>query len=406
MQFLLFAAQYVPTVGGVERYTQNLAATLVKLGHGAVVVTSALPGLPNIEQTPEGIWVYRLPAHLWMKGRFPVLRRNRRFRLVADELWRRRYDFAVINTRFYHLSARAARMCAKKGVPALVLEHGSKHLSLDSGLLNVFGNVYEHAVMRYIRRWCGRFYGVSQACTAWLAHFHVEAQGVLYNAVDAEQLRALAGCPALEGGDAAEGKTDADTGAAAVDFRIRLGVAADTPLVVFSGRLIREKGIYELLEAFAMLREHLPQAVLMVAGDGPERAAVEASCAALGQDAAFCVGPLPYEENLALVAQGDVYCLPTYSEGFSAAILEAAALETFIVTTPTGGSPELIVDGESGVLLQSLEPVVICEALLRALTDDDFCLAAVKKARQTLEERFTWQRTAARLVEIAEEEGL
>ena len=79
MTICFFSAQYLPTVGGVERYTYNLARRVVKAGHKALVVTSALPGLPDHETDAEGIEILRLPVWPLMNGRFPVLRPGRDF---------------------------------------------------------------------------------------------------------------------------------------------------------------------------------------------------------------------------------------------------------------------------------------------------------------------------------------
>ena len=100
MTICFFSAQYLPTVGGVERYTYNLARRVVKAGHKALVVTSALPGLPDHETGDEGIEIIRLPVWPLMNGRFPVPRPGREFKRLAALLWGRRIDFCLINTRF------------------------------------------------------------------------------------------------------------------------------------------------------------------------------------------------------------------------------------------------------------------------------------------------------------------
>ena len=92
MTFCFFTAQYLPTPGGVERYTWNLARRCVAAGHRAIIVTSALPGLPARERDDDGLEIYRLPAFPVMGGRFPVLRP---FAPAAD-LWAQSIDFAVI----------------------------------------------------------------------------------------------------------------------------------------------------------------------------------------------------------------------------------------------------------------------------------------------------------------------
>ena len=69
MTLCFFSAQYLPTVGGVERYTFNLAKRVIAAGHKALVVTSALPGLPMDETDEYGIQIIRLPVWPLMNGR-------------------------------------------------------------------------------------------------------------------------------------------------------------------------------------------------------------------------------------------------------------------------------------------------------------------------------------------------
>mgnify|MGYP001106788374 CR=1 FL=1 len=116
MVICFFSTQYLPTPGGVERYTWNLARRCVAAGHRALVVTASLPGLPARERDADGIEIYRLPSWPVMGGRFPVLKPF----ADADDLWAQGIDFAVIQTRMYTQSVWAARQCKRRGIPALI----------------------------------------------------------------------------------------------------------------------------------------------------------------------------------------------------------------------------------------------------------------------------------------------
>ena len=70
--YCFFSAQYLPSMGGVERYTYNLARHLIVKGNRVTVVTSAVRGLPEHEVS-EGIEIYRLPSFGFLNGRFPIL---------------------------------------------------------------------------------------------------------------------------------------------------------------------------------------------------------------------------------------------------------------------------------------------------------------------------------------------
>ena len=98
MTICYFSAQYLPTVGGVERYTWNLARRTVAAGHRAIVVTSALPNLPEHEIDGDGIEIYRLPVWPVMNGRFPVIKPGARFHALTVQIWAQKLDFCVVQT--------------------------------------------------------------------------------------------------------------------------------------------------------------------------------------------------------------------------------------------------------------------------------------------------------------------
>ena len=183
MTICFFSAQYLPTPGGVERYTWNLARRFTAAGHRALVVTAALPGLPARETDEYGIEIYRLPSFPVMGGRFPVLKPWAN----AADLWAQKIDFAVIQTRMYTQSIWAAQQCRRRGIPALVLDHSTGYM-MHGGLPGWLGQRYEHFACRRIAR-CGfDFYGVSADTCRWLQTFGIQAAGTLPNAVDPDEL--------------------------------------------------------------------------------------------------------------------------------------------------------------------------------------------------------------------------
>lgn len=380
MHDCFFAAQYLPTAGGVERYTFNLARRLAAAGHRVTVVTSALPGLPAQETDENGIEIVRLPCWRLLGGRLPVIRPNAAFRRAAKRLWAQDVDFCVINTYFYPLSLYAARQTKRRGVRAILVNHGSAWLMTGNPLLAFAGRLYERAAARIACRDCPRFYGVSGAACDWLAAFHIQAKGILTNAVDPDELAA----------GAAAGRAN---------WRTFLGLAPDTPLIAFAGRMIPEKGVQELCEAMALIRRQVPRAALVLAGGGPLLETVRAAA----QPGVFAAGAQSYPDTLALLAQADVFCLPTRSEGFAGTVLEAAALGCPILTTATGGSPQLLPDESFGILLADRAPQTIAAACIRALQSPAWRARAAEKARARLLENYTWDRAVEALRRIEKE---
>lgn len=381
MTICFFSAQYLPTVGGVERYTYNLARRVTEAGHRAIVVTSALPGLPEQEVTDEGITVYRLPALLLMNGRFPMPKPGGVFHRQAAELWKNHIDFCLIQTRFYPLSLYAAHAARRRGIPAIVVDHSTGHMPMGTGPVAWAAHLYEHMACRYLRGRGVSFYGVSQAVCRWLEHFGVRPAGTLYNAVDPEELRRTALAP-----DARR-------------WREELGVGEGGTLTVFAGRLIPEKGIGELIEAFSQLDE--PGAVLAVAGDGPMMEQLNSRVPA----GVRLLGALPWADTQQLIAQADLYCLPTrYAEGFPTTFLEAAACGCPILTSVTGGSGELLPDESYGIQLEAPDTAHLLPALQKALSPAarSWREEAARKTALRLEAHFTWEAVTRHLLEIAQ----
>lgn len=400
MTICFFSAQYLPTVGGVERYTWNLARRTAAAGHRAMVVTSALPGQPAREISEEGILICRLPALLLMGGRFPVVQPFKRdFRRLAAGLWAEQPDFCLIQTRFYPLSLWAARQARRRDIPAIVVDHSTGHMPMGNHLLNTLAALYEHAACAFLRRQGPAFYGVSEAVCGWLRHFGLAPAGTLYNAVDPAEIgRAIgegsapeaAGVP--QNPDAPQTPPDAPT----AGWRQRLGLAPGQKLIVFAGRLIPEKGAGELIGAFCRLPAGT--ALLAVAGDGPMLPALKSGCPA----GVHLLGSQPHNEVLRLMAAADLFCLPTrYAEGFPTTLLEAAGCGCAILCTDTAGAAELLPDESCGLRLQSAAPNVLAPALQKALADDAWRAGAAQRAYARLCGRFSWDAVAARLLAIA-----
>ena len=369
MVICFFSTQYLPTPGGVERYTWNLARRCAAAGHRALVVTAALPGLPARQTDADGIEIFRLPSWPVMGGRFPVLKPF----APADALWAQNIDFAVIQTRMYPQSIWAAHQCRRRGIPALVIDHSTGYM-MHGGLTGALGRMYENLACGSIRR-CGfPFYGVSGDVCRWLQTFGIRAAGRLPNAVDPVELDRLAH---------AEG---------AINWREKLHLSADGKLIAFIGRLIPEKGALRLAEAV----QALPGCTLAVAGTGPE----EAALAALG-GRVHALGALPHDAILQLLAQADAYCLPTeYAEGFPTTLLEAAACRCPIVTTRTAGTGELLPGEDYAIFLPDAGTDAIRAGLAALLADPAAAQARAENTYQNLCSHFTWQAVFATMMEV------
>ena len=373
MKYCFFSAQYLPVLGGVERYTYNLARELVRRGERVLVVTSAQPGLPEGESEEDGILVWRAPSWGIAGGRLPFLKPGAARRALTEYLDGFAPDRIVVQTHLYALSLFGADYARRRGVPAIAVSHATEHIAAGSPLVDLGIRQYEHLLMRGILRRGIPFWGVSERCCEWLGHFGVEAKGILYNAVPADLVSQSSGR----------------------DFRAEFGIGEEEKVVSFVGRLIEEKGVLLLCEAVASLPEDV-RPVLMIAGTGPLLEKLRAA----GTPGVHVLGGLQHEDVIALLTQSDIYCLPTYyPEGFPTGLLEAALCGAYLVATDRGGARELL-EGGCGTLLPADGLDALPQALRRALEDDALRAQGAENAGRRVRERFTFERTCDVLVSL------
>ncbi len=180
----------------------------------------------------------------------------------------------------------------------------------------------------------------------------------------------------------------------------RLGLPEGARVVGTVVRLEPEKGLPDLLTAFADVRATAPDAVLLVVGDGSQRADLEAQAARLGltdsvRFAGFHDDPRPF---LALM---DVFVLPVPVGSMSIGLLEAMAMRRAVVIT-FGGAGEAVVDGTSGLCAPPRDPAALAGAITRVLRDPALQAALGEGARRRVEQTFSARRVAAALGELYE----
>ncbi len=154
-------------------------------------------------------------------------------------------------------------------------------------------------------------------------------------------------------------------------MRRRLGGRDDTTVVLYVGRLSREKGVLRLAEAFRRAVALRPGLRLAVVGDGPSRG--ELARALAGTPHRF-LGPLRGAELAAAYASADVFCLPSATETFGQVVVEAGASGLPAVVADRGGAAELVAHGRSGLVVDADDAGALAAAL--ALLHDDPALRA------------------------------
>ncbi len=148
-------------------------------------------------------------------------------------------------------------------------------------------------------------------------------------------------------------------------LRTELGLSGHA--LVFAGRLGPQKALGVALQALA----DVPDASLAVAGDGPQRAALEGRARELGLDGRVSfLGSVPREQVLRLFHAADASLLPSAWENFPHTVVEALAVGCPVIATAVGGVPEVVRDGENGLLVPPGDPGALAAAIARFFADD------------------------------------
>jgi glycosyltransferase involved in cell wall biosynthesis len=172
--------------------------------------------------------------------------------------------------------------------------------------------------------------------------------------------------------------------------------AYDGPLILFLGRITYKKGIDLLIDAFAQLRAER-ECRLVIAGPDDERLtpALRARARERGvEDQVTFAGPVYGEDRLAALAAADVWALPSHTENFGIAVIEAMAAGCPVVISPAVNLAPAA-RGAGAALVPALDPPEIAGALRRALTDE--CAADLRRAGHRLAASFDVERVAPQL---------
>jgi glycogen synthase len=192
------------------------------------------------------------------------------------------------------------------------------------------------------------------------------------------------------------------------------GVDPDTPFVLFVGRITRQKGILHLVRAI----QHMPAGIQVVLCAGaPDTDEIEAEMERLVEEAKVDAAPevvwirdmLPREDVITMYSEAEVFVCPSVYEPFGIINLEAMACETPVVASAVGGIPEVVVHGETGLLVEceqppgddDIDPVDpdqfaqdLATGVGLLLDDPERRAAMAKKARARVEEKFSWSAIA------------
>jgi len=362
---LVVTNDFPPRVGGIQRTLEALVRALP--GDRVGVFCPTADGAFEYD-AGASFAVFRQPE----RSLFPTRNVGRRVRAAARELGAE----VVLFGATYPLALLGPAL-AEDGYPYIAAAHGFEYwLSIAPGT---------HAAMRYATSRASR---VAVMCSAFIARTVRTAVpadvpvSVLYPGADVERFR-----PDLE--------TDAIRGAFGV---------GDRPLVVCVSRLVPRKGQDVLIRAMGSIRARVPEATLLIVGGGPYEAKLRAMATAAPADSVLFAGEVSEHDLPGYYAVGDVFAMPCRTraaglevEGWGNVFIEAAACGRPVVVGDSGGAPEALIDGETGLCVDGRRVDAVADAVATLLAHPGLARKMGEAGRARVVRSHTWPVIADRL---------
>lgn len=375
MKILFLSDDFPPaSFGGAGISTYELALGMKNAGHEVFVVTTCRKESEEGELDYNGIKVWKIANDYPGKWRAYVSLYNRPVVRKVEELLKKiKPDVAHANNIHLYLSYHCLRV-AKRYAKAVIitlrdamsfnfakletkryLEHFDyrttwrDHIKQAGKRWNPLRNF---CIKRYLG-YADKIFAISRSLQAALVQNGINDVEVIYNGIDAR-----------------EWGVDAD---AMVRFRVKYGLQ-NKKVLLFSGRLSASKGGEKALQALALTVKEVPEAVLLVAGNIDEYAEVmkkQAKNLGVEKNLIF-TGWIEREEIKAAYAVSDVVLMPSICfDVFGRVNIEAMASRKPVVGTCYGGTPEIVVDGVTGYIVNPLHPEEIAEKTLDLLKNPE-----------------------------------
>lgn len=177
------------------------------------------------------------------------------------------------------------------------------------------------------------------------------------------------------------------------------------PVVVCISRMVARKGQDTLVRALPLIRERVPDAALLLVGDGPHRGSVERLVDRLDlRDHVVLTGRVPWARTPEYYAAGDVFCMPTRTrlaglepEALGICYLEAAAVGLPVVAGDSGGAPDAVLDGENGYVVNGRDVADVADRCSELLLDRDLAARFGARGRAWVGQQWRWDDLAVRL---------
>lgn len=386
MRVLMLSWEYPPhVVGGMGKHVLDLAPALVGQGVEVHVVTPLLRGGAARETTPDGVQIHRVsPPPMDAYGFVSYVQQaNGLMELAGRELCAELGDFDMIHAHDW-LAAHAGIALKHAWRRPLIATIHATERGRQQGYV---GGAHAEQV-NSTEWWLAYESWRVIACSRFMAHQISSYFGAPLDKIDVVPNGIYVAPDPFE------------TEEECLAFRRRFA-EDDQPLVYYVGRLVYEKGLHVLLDAWPHIRAAFPRARLLIAGTGAYADSLKSRAWALGIAAEVTfAGFIPDDERDKLYRAADVAVFPSLYEPFGIVALEAMVARCPVVVSSAGGLSEVVTLHETGLTVHPDDVGSLAWGILHTLRHPEWARERAENAFKVASEQFNWRAIATATIAV------
>ena len=359
MRIGLFTEWFLPVRGGVSSHVYGLARELTRRKHDVTVYTKRRSRRSSAETADyRGIAVKTLSPSIPIN--FPVIPPSRG--QMYEVFSKSNFDLVHAHHAFTPTPLLALWQAHRAGIPSVLTNHSIPARGYDGTLGDILSSAL-YPIKQYLNA-ADHIVAVSRAAADFMSLLvDYVPISVIPNGVDCDFFRPLQGA----------GRTG--------------------KRILHVSRLVNRKGPHVLIRAFKEVLASVPDAELVIVGEGYLKPVLEMMTYDLGlSESVKFLGDVGSEKLAQTYSSSDVFVLPSlHAESFGLVLLEAMASEVSIIASRTGGVPEVVSDGKEGVLVKPGDETELSEAMTRLLTDENERSKMGKAGRRKALEHYDWK---------------
>lgn len=393
IRLIIFPGYYVPHIGGLETHVDEFAKYLSSdKDYDIYIFAPNIPKYKDFEIRHNNVKIYRYPAFEIISN-YPVPNIfNVKFWKMFFNLYKIDFDIVMTRTRFFSntfLGFFFAKFRMNRRNKLIHVEHGSAFIKVENEFTNKLAYFYDKIIGKIIFKKSDCVIAISKAVKDFIVENFVKNKNkdkdkhipIIYRGLEIKYIEGI-----KENNDIKE------------RFKNKLRLC-------FVGRLYKWKGVENIIKAYKMLPKDIKEkTVLIIVGYGEDIERLKKLSGDYLDNGIYFTGKKDFKDAIGIVKACDIYIHSSYrGGGLSSSLLQAMCCGKAIVASPYEGGDEVIIDGNTGILLKDNSPEQIKKGIIKLIKNNDLIEIYGKNAKKFIKDNFDWRSSVEKYKKIFNE---